>query len=186
MKRWPVVASFVLFVALCASIAFWTMQLLKPVTRPVAAAPALAAEPPARLEAAYALFGGRKSAVQAENYTLKGVIVARNPKESAAIITTDGKPAKVIPVDTEVSQGVTLKEVHGQFVLLSQGGREKRVELPDKLADRRPGDRPSPQQQAGDRLAAEKLAAAQKAAAEERQAAERQAAEQKPVQTPPQ
>ncbi len=37
MKRWPLLVSFVLFIALCVSATYWGMQLYKPPVRAVAA-----------------------------------------------------------------------------------------------------------------------------------------------------
>jgi general secretion pathway protein C len=67
----------------------------------------------------------------ASNYQLKGIVLAGTSKESIAILSTDGKPAQAIIVNTEVVPGVTLKEVHAQYILLSEGGIAKRVDLPE-------------------------------------------------------
>lgn len=133
MNRWPLVASFILFIALCASGAYWAMQLFKPPVRPVAAAPRPAATA-VRPEAAAMLFGGKgaKTAV-ASNYQLKGVIFSPVPGESVAILSADGKPAQAIRIDMEVAPGVTVKEVHRQYVMLLEDGVAKRVELPEEL-----------------------------------------------------
>jgi len=130
MKRWPIIVSFVLFVGLCASATFWTMQLFKPAPRPVAI-PKPAGKPELGLEAALGLFGGRATAVAAaSNFQLKGVVVAKNALESVAILVADSKPAEAVRVNAELMPGVTVKEVHSQYVLLLDGGVVKRVELP--------------------------------------------------------
>jgi|GEM_PF-639747 len=130
MKRWPVLLSFLLFVGLCASITFWAMQFMKPVPRPVALPKAntkIQIDP----ESVLALFGGRAEPVATvSNFQLRGVVVAKHADESVAILSTDSKPAEAIRVNTEVAPGVTVKEVHQQFVLLSEGGVTKKVELP--------------------------------------------------------
>lgn len=131
MKRLPLVASFLLFIALCASAAYWGMQLFKPPLRPVAAPPRVA---PAeiRTEPAAALFGGRRASVAvASNYQLRGVIYSGNPRDSVAIISADGNPPQAIRVDAEIMPGVLVKEVHRGYVLLSENGATKRVELPE-------------------------------------------------------
>lgn len=131
MKRLPLVVSFLLFIALCASIAYWAMQLFKPPLRPVAAPPQTA-QAEVRPEAAAALFGGRaEKAAVASNYQLKGVIFSGSPRDSVAILSADGKPAQAVRVDMEVAPGVTVKEVHREYVLLLDGGATKRVELPE-------------------------------------------------------
>lgn len=131
MKRLPLVVSFVLFIALCASAAYWAMQLFTPPVRPVAAPPRVA-KAEIKPEAAAALFGGGRSKVAvASNFQLRGVVVSDNGEESVAILSADGKPAQAIRVDKEVMPGVTIKEVHRDHVLLSEGGVTKRVELPE-------------------------------------------------------
>jgi general secretion pathway protein C len=131
MKRLPLVASFLLFILLCASIAYWGLQLFKPPLRPVAAPPRVA-KSDIDPQAAATLFGGRAGKVAvASNYQLKGVIMSGSADESIAILSADGKPAQAVRVDTEVAPGVTVKEVHRDYVLLSDGGTVKRVELPE-------------------------------------------------------
>lgn len=130
MKRWPLVASFILFIALCASAAYWAMQLFKPPLRAVAAPPP-SAQPAPKLDAAAGLFGGRTNVAVASNYQLKGVVVSGNAVDSVAILATDGKPAQSVRINAEVVPGVTIKEVHRRYVLLSENGVAKRVELPE-------------------------------------------------------
>lgn len=131
MRRVPLVASFLLFLALCASLAYWGMQLFKPPLRPVAAPPRVA-QAEIRPDAAAALFGASAGKVAvASNYQLKGVIFSGSPGDSVAIISADGKPAQAVRVDKEIAPGVTVKEVHREYVLLSEGGTTKRVELPE-------------------------------------------------------
>lgn len=130
MKQWPLVASFVLFIVLCASVAYWAMQLFKPPLRAVAAPPASAQAAP-NLDAAAGLFGGRSTVAVASNFQLKGVVVSGTPDDSVAILATDGKPAQAVRAKAEVAPGVTVKEIHKQYVLLSDSGVIKRVELPE-------------------------------------------------------
>lgn len=131
MKRWPLVASFILFIVLCASAAYWALQLFKPPLRAVAAPPP-SVQPAPRLEAAAGLFGGRSNVAVASNYQLKGVVVSGNAADSVAILATDGKPAQSIRANAQVAPGVTIKEVHRRYVLLSEGGVVKRVDLPEE------------------------------------------------------
>ena len=142
MKRWPLVATFVLFIAVCISAAYWAMQLLKPPLRPVAASPQTAQSAP-RLDAAAVLFGGRQTIAVASNFQLKGVVVASNAVESVAILAVGGKPAQAVKINAEVVPGVKVKEVHPRYVLLSEGGAEKRVELPEEVKGRTRVDIPT-------------------------------------------
>lgn len=128
MKRLPLFASFALFIALCVSAAYWAMQLIQPPLRAVAAVPQ--AEPPElSLDAAKGLFGGSAAVNLASNYQLKGVVAAARREDSVAILSADGKPAKAVATGGELVPGVTVREVHPHYVLLSESGVIKRVEL---------------------------------------------------------
>ena len=131
MKRWPLVTSFVLFIALCVSAAYWAMQLFSPPLRAVAAPPqTLQARP--NLDAAAALLGGYTKAAVASNFQLKGVVMANDPAESVAILVANGKKPQTVRTNAEVEPGVTVKEVQRDHVLLSERGVIKRVDLPRK------------------------------------------------------
>lgn len=132
MRRWPLVTTFVLFIAVCVSSAYWAMQLFKPPLRSVAVPPQSAQQAAPRLDAAAALFGGRQTITVASNFQLKGVVVASNTAESVAILAAIGKPAQAVRINSEVAPGVKVKEVHSSHVLLSEGGAVKRVELTEK------------------------------------------------------
>jgi general secretion pathway protein C len=135
MKRTPLITSFILFIVLCASTAYWTMQFIKPTQRTVTAPPqAVQSEP--SLNAAASLFGSRITSAVAGNIQLKGVVVAGNPAESVAILLINGKPAQTIRTNAEIMPGVTVKEVHSNFVLLSENAVLKRVDLP-KVAQKK-------------------------------------------------
>jgi general secretion pathway protein C len=132
MKHLPVMTSFVLFIALCVSLAYWAMQLFKPKVHDVAVSALIAGSAPG-LDAAAGLFGGHLNTVVTSNYQLIGVIFASDPDESVAILATDGKPAQAIRTHREVAPGVTLNEVNRHYVLLSEGGVIKRIELPENI-----------------------------------------------------
>lgn len=127
MKRLPIVLTLLALIALAASIAYWVLQLYKPAQRPIAAAPMVAAAEPA-IDAAATLFGGQASAAVATNYQLTGVVAAG--ADSVAIIAATGQPAKAVRVGKEIMPGVTVSEVHARYVMLSDGGVMKRIDLP--------------------------------------------------------
>lgn len=132
MKRWPLLTSFVLFIALCVSATYWGMQLLKPPARPVAAPPPAVQAPPDP-RAAAVLFGGRQGPVAvATNYQLRGVVSSGTSGESVAILSADGKPPEAVRANREIQPGVLVKEVHPRYVLLQENGVMKRVELLDE------------------------------------------------------
>lgn len=129
MKRLPLLLNVLAVVALSASLAYWALQLFKAPQRPIVAAP-LASAPEPRLEAAAGLFGGQAVAVAVSSYQLRGVVaaVAGSPR-SVAILAYDNQPAQALPEGAEVVAGVRVKEVHPLYVLLSEGGVVKRVDL---------------------------------------------------------
>lgn len=129
MKRLPLITSFILFIALCVSAAYWGMEYFKPKQRALAAPPQ-AAQPAPRLDAAASLLGGQSTAAVASNFQLKGVVVASDPAESVAILSANGKAAQTIRTNEEVAPGITVNEIHDRYVLVSEGGVIKRVELP--------------------------------------------------------
>ncbi len=132
MKRLPQITSFILFIALCVSAAYWAMQLFNPPLRAVAA-PQPAAQTAPKLDAAASLLGGHPNAAIASNFQLKGVVVAGDPAESVAILSANGKTAQAIRVGREVMPGVTVSEVQRDHVMLSDRGVVKRVDLPPNL-----------------------------------------------------
>ncbi len=129
-KRLPLLISFIFFLALCASGAYWGMQLFKPKPRDLTwSAPAPQAELP--LDGAASLFGGKITTVVASNYQLKGVLAPHDPLHGIAIIAADGRPSQSVPVGKEISPGVRVKEVHKRFVMIDENGVTKRVDMPE-------------------------------------------------------
>lgn len=132
MKRLPIVLTLVALIALAASVAYWILQLYQPQQRPLAAAP-VAVVPEPSMDAAATLFGGQAQAQVAANYTLTGVISAG--PQSVAIIAANGAPAKALVIGKELVPGVSVSEVHPRYVMLSDGGVMKRIDLaPDTKA----------------------------------------------------
>ena len=129
MKRLPILLSFVLFLGVCMSGTYWALQFIKPQPRPVAPIKETVHND-VNPEAIMSLFGGHLSAAAASNFQLKGVVVSsKNNDESVAILVADGKPAEAVRVGKEIA-GAVVKEVHPQYVMLSENGVMKRVELP--------------------------------------------------------
>jgi general secretion pathway protein C len=126
MKRLPLIFSLLAVIALSASIAYWVMELYKPKQRPLAAvAEAILPEPSP--DAAATLFGGQVVTNVVSNYQLTGVVAAG--RDSAAILVADGQPPKALKVGAEIAPGVTVREVHPRYVMLSEGGMLKRIDL---------------------------------------------------------
>ncbi len=148
MQRAPTVIAFLLFLVLCASIAYWLLQWMAPPPRAVAAPPQAARAEPA-VAAAANLFGGRAAAGMA-NVQLKGILRTGSPKGSIAIIAIEGKPARALPANAEISSGLTVREINTRSVVLSDRGAERELTLPAFAAQEGamssvPGRSPEPQ-----------------------------------------
>jgi general secretion pathway protein C len=125
-KRLPLLLSLLGVILLAASLAYWILQLYQPPQRPIAAAPHTAmADPP--IDAAATLFGGQVVTASATSYQLTGIVSAG--RESVAIIVAEGSPPKALRVGKELVPGITLAEVHPRYVMLSDGGVMKRLDL---------------------------------------------------------
>jgi general secretion pathway protein C len=132
-KRFPLVASFILFIALCVSVTYWPLQFMKSPQRSMASV-TQDIRSDLLMEPAVRLFGGRTSnASLVSNFQLKSVVVVGNSDESVAILVIDGKPPQLSRVKSEVMPGVIVKEVHSQYVLLSEGSVINRIILPDGI-----------------------------------------------------
>ena len=67
------------------------------------------------------------------SYQLTGVVAAG--RNSVAIIVTEGQPPQALKVGRELAPGILVSEVHPRYVMLSEGGVPKRLELaPDPKA----------------------------------------------------
>lgn len=129
--RFPQFISLALFILLCASVAYWGMQFVRPTSRKIAA-PLQVDAPQFDISQAAKLFGGDAMVEStASNYQLLGVVVAQNEAESVAILSADGKPAQSLRIGKEVGPGASIKEIHRTYVLVSEGGIPKRLVLPE-------------------------------------------------------
>jgi general secretion pathway protein C len=125
-KRLPFFLSLLGVILFAVSLAYWILQLYQPPQRPIAAVPQ-AAMPDPTIDAAATLFGGQVSVARATNYQLTGVVA--DGSSSVAIIVAEGSPPKALRVGKELAPGITLAEVHPRYVMLSDGGVMKRVDL---------------------------------------------------------
>ena len=125
-KRLPLLFTLLALILLAVSIAYWFLQLYKPAQRPLAPAPVVAQAEPSP-DAAASLFGGQPSVVAVSSYQLTGVVSAG--RDSAVILVAEGSPPKAVRIGREIVPGVTVAEVHARYVMLSEGGIMKRVDL---------------------------------------------------------
>jgi general secretion pathway protein C len=125
-KRLPILLSLLGVILLAASIAYWMLLLVQPPQRPMApVSTARMADPP--IDAAATLFGGQVAVATATNYQLTGIVSAG--RNSVAIIVADGAAPKALRLGKELSPGVTLAEVYPRYVMLSDNGAMKRIDL---------------------------------------------------------
>lgn len=132
MKRLPVLFTLLALIFLAVSATYWGLQLYKPQQRPIAAAPPASLPEPSP-DAAATLFGGQAVANVAANYQLTGIVAAG--RDSVAIIVAEGQPPKALKVGHELAPGVSISEVHARYIMLSEGGVMKRIDL---AADTKP------------------------------------------------
>lgn len=124
----PRLLSFILFLGLCASLAYWTIEFFTPSPRPVAIS-ATVTQPLPPISVAAALFGDQADANTMTNIQLRGVILAGRAEESVAILITDGGTPKYLRRDAEVVPGVKVKEIDAKKVVLSDHGVSREVSL---------------------------------------------------------
>lgn len=140
-QRLPAIVSLLLFVALCASIAFWVLQWLAPAPRPIAA-PVASEQVMPPVAAAANLFGGAAKGGGMVNVQLRGIIHAGSASGSVAIMTVDGSQPKFYRVNAELMPGVTVKAIHARTVVLSDRGAERELPLPAFAAQESSGGAP--------------------------------------------
>ena len=130
MKRLPLISTVLIFVLLCVSVSFWGMRIFTPQNRSVAIPSQQENIEPGAGQWG-GLFGNNQVAqVAASNYQLKGVILAKKTAESLAIVVANNKPAQTVAIGKELAAGVVLKEVHEQYVLISEANAIRRIDLP--------------------------------------------------------
>jgi general secretion pathway protein C len=128
MKRAPLLISFILFLALCASAAYWVLQFIQPKARPMVAPPeSVTLSPP--LSSAAALLGGKANNSLSSAYQLSGIIMANQVADRVAILASQGQAAHAYRLHAQLSAGVELAEINNDYVLLSVQGALKRIDL---------------------------------------------------------
>ncbi|MFO1301060.1 MAG: type II secretion system protein N [Burkholderiaceae bacterium] len=132
-RRWtPLAASLAMFALLCATIAYWALQLFSPAV-PIAPAGSLADQRDVPdLVAAGRLFGmpvgGRGAAQVAVVSSIQVLGVAASEVRGSAVLVVDGKPPKAFMVGDAVGADAKLVEVRSDAAIIERNGA--RVELP--------------------------------------------------------
>jgi len=106
------------------------MQVFKPKVRGLNAAPNAENIEPA-LGQWGSVFGHNPIAQTAvSNYQIKGIVLAGKSRDSAVIVSIDGKPEQTLSVSGEIATGIKLKEIHDTYIIMSENGIDKRIDLP--------------------------------------------------------
>lgn len=130
MKRLPLLVNILLFVFLCAVIAFWGMRFFAPKPRPqIAPVSSVTYEPGV---GQWGTLFGQAPVVEAgpSAYLVKGVIVAPKASDSSAIVFVEGKPTFILGIGKELSPGVVLREVHSDHIIVAESGMPRRIDVP--------------------------------------------------------
>lgn len=134
-RFWPAAASLLLVAALCAIIAYWTLQLTAPAPA-VAPADTLRADgrnavDPRALGALFGVPAAMTSAPVAATGNIQVVGITAGDSRASAILAVDGGPARFFSVGATVAEGVKLVAVKRDAVVIERGGA--RSELPAPL-----------------------------------------------------
>jgi general secretion pathway protein C len=130
MKRLPLLINVMLFAAICALISFWAMKVFNPKPRNLTA-PTMVTP----FEPAVGQWGpvfGQDNAVQnaPSIFALKGVVYSERASEGIALIVVDGKPGLAVPIGKEFAPNIKLLEVHATYIMISEAGVSRRVDVP--------------------------------------------------------
>ncbi len=144
MRRIRALATPALLLILIGSITAWALYFLKPVSLPVAALVTQPAEVTPSLAVAADLFGRADGATAAVNIELRGVILGNPHAASIAIVIPEGGTVREVKTGDQVMEGVIIKEIHNQHIILLDHGVSRMVGLREleppetKSADRSP------------------------------------------------
>jgi general secretion pathway protein C len=105
------------------------MRFIK-VPQRLIALPLITTQSDPKFEAATNLFGHGESPASSTNIHLKGVVVSTNPDESIVILSVNGKATQTARINTEISPAISIKEIHKGYIVLSDNGSIKKIELP--------------------------------------------------------
>jgi general secretion pathway protein C len=130
VNRWHQFAGIVLFVVLCVPLVQWTWHVFIPAEPPVAVEPKPTSANVNR-NAVADLFSKHPAVIATTTkFQLNSVVLAQKERDNVAIMQINDNPAQAVRVGAQLVPGVTVSEVHGQYVLLLEDGISTRVELP--------------------------------------------------------
>lgn len=132
LKKFAAVAVNLVFFALVMAIAaYWGVRVFTPA--PTAAPPPIA-PPPLRDPdpVAVARMFGKVERVQAATSNIQAIGAYSAGKDSSAVLSVDGRPARVFLLGQEVAPGLKLAEVGPETVVLESGGARQELRLPPR------------------------------------------------------
>jgi general secretion pathway protein C len=144
LKKFAAAAVHLVFFALVMAIAaYWGVRIFTPA--PTAAPPPL---PPPPLRdpdpVATARMFGKVERVQAVASNIQAVGAFSAGKDSSAVLSVDGRPARVFLLGQEVAPGMKLVAVTSETVVLEAGGGRQEVRLPARAVAAFGGAPPPP------------------------------------------
>jgi general secretion pathway protein C len=132
LKKFAALAVHLVFFALVMAIAaYWGVRIFTPA--PTAAPPPLA-PPPLRDPdpVAVARMFGKVERVQTVTSNIQAIGAYSAGKGSSAVLSVDGRPARVFLLGQEVAPGLKLAEVGPETVVLESGGARQELRLPPR------------------------------------------------------
>ena len=144
LKKFAAAAVHLVFFALVMAIAaYWGVRIFTPA--PTAAPPPL---PPPPLRdpdpVAAARMFGKVERVQAVTSNIQAVGAFSAGKDSSAVLSIDGRPARVFLLGQEVGPGTKLVGVTSEAVVLDTGGGRQEIRLPARAVAAFGGAPPPP------------------------------------------
>ncbi len=130
LKKFAAMAVHLVFFAVVMAIAaYWGIRIFTPA--PTAAPPPIA-PPPLRDPdpVAAARMFGKVERVQAVTSNIQASGAFSAGKDSSAVLSVDGRPARVFLLGQEVAPGLKLAEVRPEMVVLESGGVRQELRLP--------------------------------------------------------
>lgn len=134
LKKFAAAAVHLVFFALVTAIAaYWAVRVFTPAP---SVAPPPMQPPPIRDPdpVATARMFGKVDVVQSVATNIQALGVFSAGKQSSAVLSVDGRPARVFLLGQEVSSGTKLVAVNPDLVVLESAGGRQEVRLPARTA----------------------------------------------------
>jgi hypothetical protein len=128
MKYISQICSTLLFLLWCASLTYWTLFFTTQSTYKVALS-SINEMPKVVLSDAMSLFGGGSNNESRFPLFVRGVILSGESGDSLAIIGPPGAPQRLIRRDAELMPGITLQEIHANYIVVLDHGLRREVLL---------------------------------------------------------